>query len=556
LSGLALAPLPFFAGFYSHHDGLILANVRLLREAFLHSGPWPFNQYGSFGILPQAIFAQLFPSEYQLLGIRIFTLLCYWVTGYFLFKLCRIHTDQNSSYVAAILYFISQPFNGSNFLPWASSFLMPMIVIMTFLISRALFDESITRKQALIRIFIAGILLPAILLSRAQIGILVLLFTSIFVLFNFRVLGLLIYFLGASLVAVPFCGFMSYFGWLRPSISDEFVFGTVYLKYQDVSHIPIPIFSGLGALIILIIFYFKNHILKFRTNIFPKKTATGLVFLSTVVMCLSFIFLMHTRHLTLQSSYFTGLSRFWISLYLGVLIYALLNSLRRIFSLMKIRKPSLAKNQKLDYLVLIAAAAQFQIWPFFDAMHFWWGSVPGVVVVVLIFKKSFTLSWAGPAAKRFIVLVVVGIIFIPWVAQSQLRRGTLDLHGTKGISINASDATLNSQTSKFLQQNLRTGSVVLNLCQNPDVFLAELQISSATRYFVFWPQMRHIKSIQNSFETSKPDTIVTCTLDEFNTDTEAQAEVQQGKLLAKVAPKRTLRAQANLGKTWKIWDVN
>jgi hypothetical protein len=67
--------------------------------------------------------------------------------------------------------------------------------------------------------------------------------------------------------------------------------------------------------------------------------------------------------------------------------------------------------------------------------------------------------------------------------------------------------------------------------------------------------MKHIDSIQRSFEISKPDVIVTCTLDEFNTDTQIQVEQQQQKILEKVAPERKLIATTELGKIWQVWDI-
>jgi hypothetical protein len=49
--------------------------------------------------------------------------------------------------------------------------------------------------------------------------------------------------------------------------------------------------------------------------------------------------------------------------------------------------------------------------------------------------------------------------------------------------------------------------------------------------------------------------IVTCTLNEFNTDTQIQAEQQQQEILEKVAPERKLIATADLGKVWQVWNI-
>ena len=131
----------------------------------------------------------------------------------------------------------------------------------------------------------------------------------------------------------------------------------------------------------------------------------------------------------------------------------------------------------------------------------------------------------------------------------------MTLYGTQGIYINTSDAVLSKNTREFLEKNLDDGANVLNLCQNPDVYLTIKNIGSATRYFVFWPHMKQIDSIQRSFEISNPDVIVTCTLNEFNTDIQIQAEEQQRQILEKVAPERKLIATAELGKVWQVWNI-
>lgn len=559
LSAIVLVPLLFVAGFYSHHDGLILANVRLLRETIEHGGQWPFNQYGSFGILPQTWFSYLFPTQYQLLGIRVFTLLCYWSAGYLIFKLSRLFVSKNVSYLAIILFFISQPFNGSNFIPWASSFLMPVLIGQTYLIAKLFSDKRDNVKGQLGKIFLAGCLLPALLLTRAQIGIFTFFVSSIFIFIILRFRGLITYLIGILIPAIVFAIFMTSHGWLYASLFDEFIFGSLYVRYEDVSNIPVPIFSGLGTVILLLFFLSKGKLWGYVTQKFSRRMILGLLFNIFSISALFVIYVMYSRRLGINAAYFIVLGRFWISLYLSCLLYFLYSLSRRNYLAVKNSQDRSRDLLRDNFLIFTALAAQFQIWPFFDSMHFWWGSVPAVVIVAMVISKEFSIAHLNLAMQKRIktslATLVIGLIIIPWVTQVQVPRNALTLYGTQGIFINDSDAILNKNTREFLEKNLTEGSIVLNLCQNSDVFLIGKNIRSATRYFVFWPHMKHLDSIKRSFENSKPELIVTCTLNEFNTDTQVQAEQQKQEILEKVAPDRKLKAAVEVGKVWEVWNI-
>lgn len=559
LSAIALAPLPFVAGYYSHHDGLILANVRLLRGAIANGGQWPFNQYGSFGILPQTWFSYLFPTHYQLLGIRIFILLCYWLAGYLVFKLSRLFLSKNLAYLTSILYFISQPFNGSNFIPSASSFLMPILIGHNYLIAKLFSDKGNPIKDQLGKTFFAGCLLPIVLLSRAQIGVITFFVSSIFIFFMLRFRGLITYLVGVLIPMIIFSIFMASHGWLYASLFDEFIFGSVYVRDAGVSNIPVPIFSGLGTVILLLFFICRKKLWDYLTKKFSRRTLIGILLTIFVLATLFVVYVMYSRRLGINAAYFVVLGRFWISLYLSCLLYFLCRIVRDNYLAIK-NSQSRSRNLPRDnFLIFTALAAQFQIWPFFDSMHFWWGSLPAVVIVATVLSKELTIAHLNLVVQKRIktslATLIIGLALIPWVTQVQVSRSALTLYGTQGIYINTSDAVLSKNTREFLEKNLDDGANVLNLCQNPDVYLTIKNIGSATRYFVFWPHMKQIDSIQRSFENSKPDVIVTCTLNEFNTDIQIQAEEQQRQILEKVAPERKLKANAELGKVWQIWNI-
>ena len=50
-------------------------------------------------------------------------------------------------------------------------------------------------------------------------------------------------------------------------------------------------------------------------------------------------------------------------------------------------KKILEKERKWILLIGFSVIAAFQSWPFFDQMHIWWGSVPGVIIIVVTLNK-------------------------------------------------------------------------------------------------------------------------------------------------------------------------
>jgi hypothetical protein len=82
-------PLPFL-GFDSHHDGLILTTVHQLHDSIRDGGPWPFNQYGPFWVLPFTLATYPLPPEWVFPSIRIMTVGFYLLTGSLIYKSVKI----------------------------------------------------------------------------------------------------------------------------------------------------------------------------------------------------------------------------------------------------------------------------------------------------------------------------------------------------------------------------------------------------------------------------------------------------------------------------------
>jgi hypothetical protein len=65
----------------------------------------------------------------------------------------------------------------------------------------------------------------------------------------------------------------------------------------------------------------------------------------------------------------------------------------------------------------------------------------------------------------------------------------------------------------FFNKNIKSGSRVLNLCEDTDIFFQDKNFIPASRFFVYWGKpMSSLTAIENSFINSKPDVIVTCQL--------------------------------------------
>ena len=94
-------------GFVAHHDGLILVNVDLLYNSIIDGEPWPFNQYGSFWILPYFAIRAMLGRENLLYSLRIFTLILYLFNSYLLFKIALRVYGRRAGYLTVAFYLAS-----------------------------------------------------------------------------------------------------------------------------------------------------------------------------------------------------------------------------------------------------------------------------------------------------------------------------------------------------------------------------------------------------------------------------------------------------------------
>jgi hypothetical protein len=165
-------PTPFI-GYFSHHDGLMITTVSQIQAAMKNNGPWPFNQYGSFWAFVYAIPTWNVQYEYLLVSMRILTLVFYFLTAWLTYKIGRLFGGPVFATAAAILLLGNQPFL-FDLLPWPSAVAMPIITLISFLLLRKVAQTSISETRRKLEVAAIGVLIPLLILSRVQVGLIML----------------------------------------------------------------------------------------------------------------------------------------------------------------------------------------------------------------------------------------------------------------------------------------------------------------------------------------------------------------------------------------------
>jgi hypothetical protein len=167
-----------------------------------------------------------------------------------------------------------------------------------------------------------------------------------------------------------------------------------------------------------------------------------------------------------------------------------------------------------NLLALLSITSQLQIYPLFDQMHSWWGSTPGVVVILLIYKEKYQVadilvSQEKRLAKSMVVATLV-LTLLPYAIQTMNLGKIVSSPYLGGIFVpqNSADEILTLQST--FEKNLSPGASVLNLCSDPDIFLNSKYPNSESRIFIFWPEFLKIEYLRKTFQESSPQWIVSC----------------------------------------------
>lgn len=513
--GVQIIPRIFVA-IDAHHDGLILTTVRFVREGLLKNSDWPFNQYGSFWPFPYALLSFLFPENLTLVVIRTFTVLMYYITAFLIFKIARNFGSKNSAYLSVLLFFISEPFAAgfrTTLLPWPSAISM---IITTFMCYSIIVQDQIVggRFRLLFSPTMQGALTLALILTRVQIGFLVLVFYLLLSYFYPKKIRVSKYLLGIVVAGVPFISFLALKGWLFQSLYDEFIFGSSYIS-GDVSTYPTPKFTFIGVILFLIFFTFVSRAGKLNETIRRIAFTSSSVSL-LMIATLALVYVRNSRDLNFVDSITVVVRRLWISSTLAIFIAYLLYLSKQFFHRGKTGVRELP-DFKFSTLAGFSFISMSQVFPLFDQMHFWWGVSPGVILIVTFLSKLMDLSKFGKPnvllTQLLVTLIGFSTVSLPLFLDLRQPKEYFDTKYISYVSTTFTPPGKSEDTlQEFFHKNIAKGDKILNLCHNSNVFFDPDLGKSSSRFFVYWPWLGNQGVISKDLVTSEPNVILTCTL--------------------------------------------
>jgi hypothetical protein len=510
LSALTFTPLTFL-NFDTHHDGLIVQTVINLKEALSVHGEWPFNQYGSFWIFIFTWGTWPLSNSTILIGIRVITIISYWLAGFLLLKIARQFLSETASRLAVVYFFLSQPFFGgwnSSFLPWPSALAIPILLAGIFIVLQRIYFAQKSKQLSLMdltKLALAGALFAMLYGTRIQIGILGSLTTLIFLQIGLGVKASSSFAVGNILVTLAWSLYLFSNGWLSDSLVDSIQLASTFLSGE---HIPYPkpvataILSIFMAVCVVIVLKLGNSSIR-KMVFFSIPVLIPALFLGVRKLrgvqngkndVTNYIALIHRK---LMAGF----------LFATLLIVVFVITMRMISAL---RQRSKFPELKWLYLTFLSIIAAFQAWPFFDQMHIWWGSIPGVILIVHLISKvgnrfNLTIAFANMSA-----LGILLIMLIPLLAQLSQDRKELLSYNQKHVYGFPIYENQNLELTKFFESSIPRGSEVLNLCPNAEPFFVDLAYVQVSRFPVYWMTFSRFPNVQKEFIENNPAYIVTC----------------------------------------------
>jgi hypothetical protein len=473
-----------------------------------------------------------------------------------------LFVSQKLAKVVVILFLGSQPFTtdfGSDLVPWPSAIVMPIIISIAYFSILQMNESESHRNTSRFQIYI-GLLLPVVILTRIQVGVLLLIATLIAIYLSKEKFRYLRFFLGFFISTLIFTIYLAYFGWLKGALYDQVIFGSTYLS-ADRSTFPQPIFTIIGIIFFCAMATIFPRILKNLGWLNPKKLS--LFFIAVILSTLLVgIFLFYSRSLSVVPIIVVISRRFWISFSLACLLILLAGIVNPAYRnrRFEIRDTEFSKDVVL--LLFFAFCFQSQIYPLFDQMHFWWGSPLTFLVMVIVWKKYFepTVSHFNKRANlgALSALFLLTSTLVPWVSQISQHKEILPIEVGSYLYAAPIYSQSENQLQDFFHANIEKGTRVLNLCDNANIFFEGGRYIPASRFFVFWgEQMSHAAGISKSFLQSNPDVVLTCGLTQVPSLRSKQEAMQQSilkKLVSDSVIPIVYDAQSN--KVWKIYRIS
>lgn len=480
----ALNAIPIFIGFHPHHDGLMLATVRLLKESFLNSGSYPFNQYGSFWTLPFLLISLSVPDNLLLFSMRVATFLMSGLTLYLTYKVGLLQFNKSVARISVILVLLARPI-GLEPIPWPSTISMFLVALLTYVILRAHTEGKSNYVRMLL--VIGAIASTGLIFTRVQIG-LISFVAVIAYLFMIRSKTIYFYLMATAAFAAVYCIFLYAFGWLEKSITDEFIFGWVVASSKLTDRTFPKVSLVFFACLLLFNFLMKKPICRL--------SQIGLLVM-VLIPCL-FFFALSTSETGQATSFF---GKFWVAIVFFAIGLCVVQGFRDFR----------AKEFGNVFLSTMGLAAASQVYPLFDSMHAWWGITPAsITVAAWLFSLFSELNLNSSSIN--VLFASVSVLFVLPFCISIAENDYSEI-SSKDLSLTFMGQdyveTYKSESELLFLSSVK-GASVLNLCSDGRVFFSADHPKPASRYFVYWPTMAGQDDITSEILESDPDYVVLC----------------------------------------------
>ena len=482
-------------GFHAHHDGLMLSTIRLAKSSLLSGGEYPFNQYGSFWIAPYLSISLITPDAMLLASMRLVTFVLYVLTGVYTYKIASQIFNARVAKISILIFIMAHPI-GLEPIPWPSSVSMFLTVYLAWLVIKK--DSSVSRDLTIFYMAGAGAVSVMNLLTRVQIGFLSILVVLIYLAVT-KMKHFLYFIYGATGFSLLYGLLLARLGWLTDSLRDEFLFGW-NVATNSTTDRTIPKTSLVFLVAILL---FVSLFLKLRNRSLAPKI---LIVLGAYVFVLSLV----VSRFAL-TSFPTIVGKIWVA----VLIFTCL------LGFLQLTKALQSRRHAECLLIGLGYAAALQIYPLFDIMHAWWGMVP--IVILLANQLDVVITRYGLYRMISPAVVVLSVLLIAsHVSEISKSSVEVDSKDLRFIRLDHVSVLTYKKETEFFERNIKTGSSVLNLCQDGRIFFRPIFVQSESRYFVFWPTMQTMQVMKDSLLSSKPDYVVKCTSDDSEELTEIE----------------------------------
>ena len=523
--------MPFY-GFFPFHDGFIFVLIKFTRESLLNGGPWPWNQYGLFWSFPYVASTLAFDYKYQFLAIRITAILIYLITTIMLFTFSKKYYGKQLAHVATLIFLSFVPF-GFDLLPWPSTVNMILTIAIIVAVFAVLDLESSYKKTYILKLIYLSTLSVAMIFTRFQIGILYFAFILLLFWLKHSILYLKLYLISSTLLTLSFLVFFQAKGWLGDALFDQLIFSQSYLK-DGIAFIPIPKGTILFILIFAITYTLTHRLIGLKKSLktYPISSHTLLLAFIFFLFYVLFKFEFGSTNVTSFLSWVRG--RITVSFIIFVVLVHTFRLIKKIF-LARDKRRLFISSIILEFaLIGFSAISLVQIYPFFDPFHAWWGSVPGVILIVQFIRSEaiffgYDIKAGFILQKVFVVLIIIAYI-LPLFLQRNNFPAPFDAVNFKGIYVSQTAALDANSKKRFFLKNLKSNSSVLNLCEDVDVFFAESQIRSASRFFVYYHNFSRISEVWNNMRKSDPNFIVRC-YSESNSSWDTEKNYEHNRLI-------------------------